>query len=1231
MSHSIFGLRYLKILSITLGVLIVIDSPFAQQTEIDKQSHSVFLIGDAGEPKKAPENLIILKKQLEAAGKNSTLIFLGDNIYSHGLPDKNDPERKKYEEKLTRQLEITKNYKGRTFIIPGNHDWAKGRKYGWQQILNEGEFVTEYMNDEDVFQPKSAGPGPIEIELTPNLYLIILDLQWFLQAHDKPIPENMTEQQASAAVLADFGELMKKHINHHVIVAAHHPLYSYGSHGGKFPLKEHIFPLTAANENLYIPLPIIGSIYPLFRATAGNIQDIAHPKYKALRIAIEPFLQRHPNAIYVAGHEHSLQHIVKEGVNYVVSGSGSKTTYVKQGKYAKFAESKTGFAKVIYNNSGESTLEMWTPENGIPEGKKAYEALLYKQKVVKKSLTKTPILDFSDSTINTMASLQYEATKGQKRMMGMNYRDVWKQTLDIEVFNFSKEKGGLKIVQRGGGMQTNSLRLQAKDGKQYVLRSVQKFPEKAIPPGLKKTFAVDLVQDQISASHPYGALIVPFLAEAIGIYHTNPKVVYIPDDGALGPHQKTFANTLAIFEERPAKDWSDADFFGNSKDIESSAKVFKKVKKDNDNRVDEPFVLKSRLFDMIIADWDRHEDQWRWASFDEEKGKMYRPIPRDRDQAFFVNEGVLPKIASRKWAVPKVEGFNEDVRWSPGINFNARFLDRLYLTSLSRNEWIEKIEEVKEKLTDEVIESAVKKWPSEIYKLTGERTISILKSRRDNLRSYALELYDFLSKEVEIRGSDKNELFEIEKLNEQEVRISAKKISKKGVIRNTLFDRTFLASETKKIRVFGFDGKDQFIIKGEAKSKIKISIIGGDGKDHVEDQSIVKTSRRIKYLDNKNTETSLDNSNLKLKLSDDVAINKYEKNSYKYDVLFPLLSFQFNKDDGLFVGGGGMFLDNEWRKKPVASKHSLTGNMAFATQAFNIKYIGEFTEVLGKWNVGVLADIKRPFSVNNFFGLGNESIFDIENQGIDFYRVRFEDNLYRITLSKKLGDLGKFTIGPQHLAVEIQEQPNKFITDGIHAVDKTDLFDTRRLYTGLHAALEFDSRNNKQLTTRGMYFLNEVNLSKGWNEHSSNIKQFRSEVSFYYSFQFPAIVTLASRTGFSHNLGSFEFYNGSILGGRTNLRGFRRTRFYGNTSFYQNTDLRIKLFDFQSYLFPGQFGIVGFYDVGRVWLDGESSDIWHDSKGVGIWLAPLSKAVISFSVAFNEEENLPFLSVGFFF
>ena len=289
---------------------------------------------------------------------------------------------------------------------------------------------------------------------------------------------------------------------------------------------------------------------------------------------------------------------------------------------------------------------------------------------------------------------------------------------------------------------------------------------------------------------------------------------------------------------------------------------------------------------------------------------------------------------------------------------------------------------------------------------------------------------------------------------------------------------------------------------------------------------------------------------------------------------------------------------------------------------------------MGKWDLNLLADVHKPFFVNNYFGLGNDSFFDVENQDINYYRVRFENIVYRATLSTKLGAHASFSFGPEHRALSIEDQTCNFISGSDSDLNTTDLFETNRRYAGLYTNREVDTRDNKNLTTSGLYWHTEMELLAGRNDLSSDYNTIRSAVSFFYSFKFPAVVTLGWRVGGAHNfsnLNSSEFYNANTLGGKDNLRGFRHTRFYGESSLYNNLDLRIKLFNFRSYFFPAQFGILGFHDIGRVWKDGENSSTWHDSAGAGFYIAPMGQAVISFSMAFTDDENLSVFGLGFFF
>ena len=135
----------------------------------------------------------------------------------------------------------------------------------------------------------------------------------------------------------------------------------------------------------------------------------------------------------------------------------------------------------------------------------------------------------------------------------------------------------------------------------------------------------------------------------------------------------------------------------------------------------------------------------------------------------------------------------------------------------------------------------------------------------------------------------------------------------------------------------------------------------------------------------------------------------------------------------------------------------------------------------------------------------------------------------------------------------------------------------------------------------------------------------------YWSFKEPSRTTLATRVGFQHAFDDFEFFQAARLDGFNTLRGFSRYRFAGKTSFYHQLDLRIKLFDWQSYFLPSQVGLLLFNDLGRVWLDGETSDTLHHGYGAGIWVAPLNRFVINILMAKSEENFLPQVKFGFYF
>ena len=1220
---------------ITLISCLFLFSSFDFQQNNDPV-YSVFLIGDAGEPGENPV-LTLMKSELDKVGDKGAVVYLGDNIYPKGLPPMGHPLRAAAEEAIDGQINAVKDFQGAKVFIPGNHDWAQGRSYGHEWLGLQEAYVEAALDSADVFLPTGGCPGPVEVNLTDKITLIIVDTQWFLHKGNKPVETRGVTGLADVAQL--FEDALRRNAFKKVIVVSHHPMYTYGIHGGVFGLKDHLFPLTASKKmkNVYLPLPGIGSIYPVYRSVFGNIQDTAHPVYKQFRNGMVALMKQHPDLVHAAGHEHALEHIFKEGMNFIVSGSGSKNNArVRQKGDAQFASNIVGYARLDYFANGKTELKFITPENGQP--KEVYSKVISARPFAPEPedlMARFSNISFAGKDTLFSASQKYIGrSKFHTGLFGENYRKEWATQMKFPIFDIGTEKGGLTILKKGGGHQTTSLRLVAKDGKQYVLRSMDKNPALTLPPELRRTFIKSIVQDGISSSHPYAPFVIPPLAEAAGIFHANPKVFFIPDDPRFGAYRRELRNSLALFEERANKKHIKEDFFGNGDDVMSSPDLYIKLKNDHDNRVDEDFVVRNRLFDMWLGDWDRHDDQWRWIEYDGKDDKnTYKPIPRDRDQVFFGSEGSVKKIAAAKWAQPALGGFKDEIDYTPAYGFyRIRWFDRYFMTEPDLEGWLKQANELKASLTDEVIESAIKSWPKEIFDLRGEEIIRKLKNRRDKLDYYAEDYFKFLSKRVAVRGSDKRELFKIERLDDENTKVTMIKISKKGRRNDVLYERTFKTSITDEIQLFGFGGDDEFEVSGDVNKSIIVRIIGGEGSDKVTDASTVKSGgKKTVVYDQRTGNELVAGAETKDERSDkDPDINKYDMEEFDFDVRLPLPSLNFNPDDGLFLGAGLMWRKDGFRKDPYASSQSFTANYALATSSYNIAYSGTFTDVFGKADFKFDADIKAPNFVNNFFGLGNESDYN-DDLDLTYYRTRFEEYAVRPSVLFNLGSKGHINLGASYRFVEVQNSSDRFISDfGVNGLSPVNLFENKT-YLGWNLGIHIDNRNSQVVATRGVTLNSEFSYAGGTNDNSQNSSQWNSDLTFRIPLGAFERTVLATRVGYQKSFGDFEFFQASRLDGFNTLRGYRRFRCAGESSFYQQTDLRIDLFEWRNYILPSRVGLILFNDIGRVWFEGEDSDTLHHGYGGGLYITPFGRFALNILVANSEEGLLPLLKFGFYF
>jgi hypothetical protein len=221
--------------------------------------------------------------------------------------------------------------------------------------------------------PRNGCPGPVEIPLTPEITAIALNTPWWVHTSTRPLgKKDGCSISSEEEIYQKLEVLLEKNKNKQVLVAAHHPLYSNAAHGGNFHLKQHLFPLTAVHKKAYIPMPLLGSVYPLYRKYVGVREDMAHPKYRNFRNKLIPIVRKYDNLVWAAGHDHNLQYIKKGRQHHLVSGAGSKVGFVKKGgPGVVFTHAHVGFMRLDYY-SGEVWLQVIEPEEGKPEGKVAF-------------------------------------------------------------------------------------------------------------------------------------------------------------------------------------------------------------------------------------------------------------------------------------------------------------------------------------------------------------------------------------------------------------------------------------------------------------------------------------------------------------------------------------------------------------------------------------------------------------------------------------------------------------------------------------------------------------------------------------------------------------------------------------------------------------------------------------------------------------------------------------------
>ncbi|HEX6361713.1 MAG TPA: BamA/TamA family outer membrane protein [Albitalea sp.] len=826
-----------------------------------------------------------------------------------------------------------------------------------------------------------------------------------------------------------------------------------------------------------------------------------------------------------------------------------------------------------------------------------------------------PPASAAGDTVVVTPRARYSAGWLHRALLNDGHRDLWATPVRVEVLNLDGFAGGLTVLELGGGQQTRSLRMIGADGVIYAFRSLDKDVSRGIDPVLRRTIAERVLQDQIGSLLPTGALVIAPLLDAAGVLHAHPRLFVMPDDPRLGEFRAEFAGMLGLLEERPNEGADGEPGFAGSTRVTGSDRFLERLEEDARNRLDATSYLRARLIDFLVGDWDRHPDQWRWASFEEGDSVRWLPVPRDRDWAFARLDGLLVRAAGIPF--PGYVGFDDEFPSAFRASFNARALDRRLLAELPRGVYEEIARDVRSRLTDAVIADAVRRLPEAHYAEVGVDLHHALRSRRDDLPRLAVEFYALLAGWPDVETTDGHEHALVERLPDGRLRVEVRARARH------VFARTFLPGETREVRLYLHGGDDTVRVRGTGPDAIAVRIIGGGGDDHIGDAT---TGSGVYVYDDRG-----DNA---IVPAPDTDVDTREYDEPAPTVIDPpgarprdwgawwlgYPAFSMAPDIGLLIGAQATRYGYGFRHSPWKDRLGLA--LAVSTSGVVRASVGYTRAIRDRALFGVVRLSGSALEVDRFYGYGNETT---EAGPDDLYHARrrtFDGRLLATLRVSPVLDASFGTVLRAHRSVREQGT----LIDALQPYGYGD-----RAYAGLVLESTLDARDVPRAATRGARLHARIEHFPAALDADGDWTALSGAASVYLTPPLAPHPTLALRAGGEHRNGAVPYTEAAYIGGPDNVRGFATRRFAGRSAAWGNAELRVpvaRVF----LLLPLHVGLIGLADAGRVWVDGENSDRWHGAGGGGLALSVLSPAnAATFMVARSSEGVRFYVRGGFAF
>jgi hypothetical protein len=847
-----------------------------------------------------------------------------------------------------------------------------------------------------------------------------------------------------------------------------------------------------------------------------------------------------------------------------------------------------------------------------------------------------------DGPVQVVPGPRYAAGSFQRFFLGSGWRDLWLRPLEVPTLPVDTFAGGLTPEKEGGNKQSKTLHFVDAEGKGWVFRSLDKYPAEKLDDGLEGTPTGALIQDQISAMHPTGQLVLPPLLEALGILHVEPVLVVMPDDARLGEFRETFAGMVGALERKPNEGENDTPGFAGSRKIRDTSDFLNDLRESHSHAVADREFLRARLLDFIVGDTDRGGDQYGWARFPhpEDDGRvLWRPIPRDRDWSLHRPDGLIAATLA-PMLLPKFTPFGPEHSSVNAHTVSTHDVDRPLLTALDRDAFREEVTAVRNALTDAVIETAVQRLPDSYPASHARLVADALKCRRDDLATIANAYYEQLATDVDVHGTDEPDHARLTRHvdGSLEVSLSARavvvaepeiqdgngsgpRLQPQVII--PWYRRVFLPGETHEVRVFLHDGDDIAVVHGP-ESPITIRIIGGDDDDVLADSS--GTGRVHLYdADGDNrivttARTSFDDSEWNAPATDHLVIHRHASDwapdwgggrGWGADL-------SHGTAEGVVVGYGPTFTNYGFRRLPYHWR--IDGRLHSGLREFTPGVSLAFDYRMENAPHSIEMKASWPgYDSFRWFGLGNDTEplpreaalvrmdrLEIESALIwrfgAWRRVESGDTAEETTA--EIGTLralrGAIGAGPIIRRSATEPGPG-----GLFAVTRPLGFDPF-WQAGSRVELELQQTDADAVPQRGYRLKTRVEGFPGVLDLPGAYGTAAAELNGYVPVT--GGLHLAARLGAIRAFGEVPAFDVATIGGQRTLRGYPSRRFAGDAATYGGIELRVPL-GRVPLIAPASLGVFALGDAGRVWEDGASPGGWHTAWGGGLWLAVAERAV----------------------